>query len=93
MLPRPDVCYCQTGWLMWIAVSDEETVLYLQLLLVLASVVILKSEFRGTHDHMLLSQIRDPLKLEGQATHTYIPEEQGPTLTFQRNRPPQLHSR
>jgi hypothetical protein len=31
----------------------------LQLLLVLASAVILRSECRGTHDHILLSQIRD----------------------------------
>jgi hypothetical protein len=30
----------------------------LQLLLVLASAIILRSEFRGTHDHILLSQIR-----------------------------------
>jgi hypothetical protein len=33
----------------------------LQLLVVLASTVILRSESRGTHDHILLSQIRDSL--------------------------------
>jgi hypothetical protein len=38
----------------------------LQLLLVLASTVILGSEHRKTHDHMLLSQIRDSPNLEGQ---------------------------
>jgi hypothetical protein len=38
----------------------------LQLLLVLASAVILTSESRGTHDHILLSQIRDSPNLEGQ---------------------------
>jgi hypothetical protein len=38
----------------------------LQLLLVLASVVILGSESRGTHNHILLSQIRDSPNLEGQ---------------------------
>jgi hypothetical protein len=38
----------------------------LQLLLVLTSVVILISESRGTHDHILLSQIRDYPKLKGQ---------------------------
>jgi hypothetical protein len=38
----------------------------LQLLLVLASVVILRSDCRGTHDYILLSQIRDFPKLEGQ---------------------------
>jgi hypothetical protein len=37
----------------------------LQLLLVL-SAVILRSESRGTHDHILLSQIRDSPNLEGQ---------------------------
>jgi hypothetical protein len=38
----------------------------LQLLLVLASAVILRSESRGTHDHILLSQIRDSPNMEGQ---------------------------
>jgi hypothetical protein len=38
----------------------------LQLLLVLASVVILVSESRGTHAHILLSQIRDSPNPEGQ---------------------------
>jgi hypothetical protein len=38
----------------------------LQLLLILASALILRSESRGTHDHILLSQIRDSLNLEGQ---------------------------
>jgi hypothetical protein len=38
----------------------------LQLLLVLASTVILWSESRGTHDHILLFQTRDSPSLEGQ---------------------------
>jgi hypothetical protein len=38
----------------------------LQLLLFLASEVILRSESRGTHDHILLPQIRDFCNLEGQ---------------------------
>jgi hypothetical protein len=38
----------------------------LKLLLVVASAVILKSESRMIHDHILLSQIRDSPKLEGQ---------------------------
>jgi hypothetical protein len=38
----------------------------LQLLLTLASAVILRSESRGTHDHILLSQIWDYPNLEGQ---------------------------
>jgi hypothetical protein len=37
----------------------------LQLLLGLASTVILRSDSRGTHDHILLSQIRDSTNLEG----------------------------
>jgi hypothetical protein len=51
---RPDFYYCQTvaGLLMWGALSDERTGL-----LVLASAVILGSESRRTHDHILLSQI------------------------------------
>jgi hypothetical protein len=38
----------------------------LQLLLVLVSSVILRSESRGTHDQVLVSQIRDSPNLEGQ---------------------------
>jgi hypothetical protein len=38
----------------------------LQLLLALTSAVILGSESRGTHDHILLSQIGDSSNLEGQ---------------------------
>jgi hypothetical protein len=38
----------------------------LQLLLVLASTVILRSHSRGTHDHIFLSQIRGSPNLEGQ---------------------------
>jgi hypothetical protein len=37
-----------------------------KLLLFLASAVILRPESRGTHDHILRSQIRDSSKLEGQ---------------------------
>jgi hypothetical protein len=44
----------------------RERVCRLQLLLVLASAVILGSESGGTHDHILLSQIRDSPNLEGQ---------------------------
>jgi hypothetical protein len=38
----------------------------LQLLLIFASAVIFRSESRGTYGHILLSQIRDSLDLEGQ---------------------------
>jgi hypothetical protein len=40
----------------------------LQLSLVLASAVILRSESHGTHDHILLSQIRKSPNLEGQVS-------------------------
>jgi hypothetical protein len=53
----------------------------LQLLLVLASAVILRSASRGTHDYILLSQIRDSPNLEDQA----------PVFTSPRNRVAQLY--
>jgi hypothetical protein len=51
---------------MWGALSDERRFCYLQFLLVLASAAILRPESRGTHDHILLSQIRGSPNLEGQ---------------------------
>jgi hypothetical protein len=51
---------------MWGSLSDERTGLPLQLLLVLASAVILGPESCGIRDHILLSQIRDSPNLEGQ---------------------------
>jgi hypothetical protein len=58
----PEFYYCQTvaGLLLWGDLTRGR-VCCLQLLLVLASTVILGSESRGTHDHILLSQIRDSL--------------------------------
>jgi hypothetical protein len=53
----------------------------LQLLLVLASAVILGSDCRGTHAHVLLSQIRDSPNLEGQV----------PVFISPRNRVAQLY--
>jgi hypothetical protein len=53
----------------------------LQLLLVLASAVIFRSESRETHDHILLSQIRDSPNLEGQ----------GPVFISPRNRMARLY--
>jgi hypothetical protein len=49
----------------------------LQLLLGLASAVILRSESRRTHDHILLSQIRDFPNLDGQVLVFISPPEQG----------------
>jgi hypothetical protein len=51
------------------------------IVLVFASAVILRSESRGTHDHILRSQIRDSPNLEGQA----------PVFISPRNRVPQLY--
>jgi hypothetical protein len=45
----------------------REQVCHLQLLLVLASAVILGSESLGIRENILLSQIRDSPNLEGQA--------------------------
>jgi hypothetical protein len=54
------------GYSLHVTSSRTKWVCRLQLLLVLASAVILRSEYRGTHDHILLSQIRDSTHLEGQ---------------------------
>jgi hypothetical protein len=58
---RPDFYYWQTitGMLMWGALSDGRMGLSFTIAAGLASAVILGSESRGTHDHVLLSQIRD----------------------------------
>jgi hypothetical protein len=45
----------------------------LQLLLGLASAVILRSESRGIHDHILLSQIRDSPNLEDKVARLHPP--------------------
>jgi hypothetical protein len=51
---------------MWDALSEERVDLSFKLFLVLASTVILWSEYCGTHDHILRSQARETLNLEGQ---------------------------
>jgi hypothetical protein len=56
------VCWCGAPSL------TKERVCRLQLLLVLASAVILGPESRGTSDHILLSQIRDSPNLEVQVS-------------------------
>jgi hypothetical protein len=69
------VCWCGAPFL------TRGWVCRLQLLLVLDSAVILGSESRGTHDHILLCQIRDSPKQEGN-----VPEFISP-----RNRVAQLY--
>jgi hypothetical protein len=73
--PRPGFCYCQTvaDLLMWGALLMRGRLCRLQLLLVLASAVILGSESRGTHDQILLPQILDSPSLEDQALYLYPP--------------------
>jgi hypothetical protein len=58
---RLDFYYCQTvaGLLFGALSLTRGQDCRLQFLLVLASTVILGSEFLGTHNHILLSQIRD----------------------------------
>jgi hypothetical protein len=70
------VCWCEApsltrGW-----------ICRLKLLLALASAIILGSESRGTHDHILQSHIRDSPNLEGQV----------PVFISPRNRVLQLYS-
>jgi hypothetical protein len=71
--PRSIFYYCHTvaGFLDVEAPSlMRGLVCRLQLLLGLASAVILRSESRETHDHILLPQIRDFLNLESKV-HVY----------------------
>jgi hypothetical protein len=53
----------------------------LKLLLVFSSAVILGSESFGTHDHILLSQIRDSPILEGQVPVFISPRSRWPSYT------------
>jgi hypothetical protein len=62
----------------------REWFFHLQLRPALASTVILRSESRGTHDHILLSQIRDYLNLEGQVS-VFISLENRVALLYPRH--------
>jgi hypothetical protein len=81
---RPDFYFYQTAAVCWCGAPSltRGRVCRLQLLLVLASAVIFGSESRGTHDHILLSQIRDSPTLEGHV----------PVFISPRNRVAQLYS-
>jgi hypothetical protein len=61
----------------------REWVSRLQLLLVLASAVILGSESRGTYDHVLLFQIRNSPNLEGQIPVFISPTNRATQLYIQ----------
>jgi hypothetical protein len=69
-----------SGLLTWGASLMRGRICRIQLL-VLASAVILGSEFRRTHDYVFLSQIRDSPNLEGQV----------PVFISPRNRVAQLY--
>jgi hypothetical protein len=56
-------------------------VCHLQLLLVVASTDILRSESRGTHDHILLSQIWDSSNLGARSPYLYPPGTGWPSCT------------
>jgi hypothetical protein len=81
--PRPVFLLLNTcGYSPYVTSSlTGESVCYLQLLLVLASAVILGSESLGNHDHILLSHIRDFPTLDDEALVFLSP----------RNRVTQLH--
>jgi hypothetical protein len=51
------------------------------LLLALASALVLRSESRRTHDHILLSQIRDSPNLEARSQYSYRPGTGWPSYT------------
>jgi hypothetical protein len=67
---RPVFFFCLTNTCRYspyvISSLTRGCVCHLQLLLVLARAIILRSEYSGTHDHILLSQIREPPNLDGQ---------------------------
>jgi hypothetical protein len=67
---------------MWGVISYEKWVCRLQLLLGLASSVVLGSECHKTHDHILLHQIRDSSNLE----------DQNPVFITPKNRVANLYS-
>jgi hypothetical protein len=66
--PRPDFYYCHTvtGLLLWGALSDERKDLPFTIAAGPRQLSHSRFEFDGTHDHILVSQIRDSPSLEGQ---------------------------
>jgi hypothetical protein len=80
--PRPDFCYCQLWVYRCVAPClTRGRVCHLQSLLVLINAVILAFKSCCTHDHILLSQIRDYPNLENQV----------PVFISSRDRVAQLH--
>jgi hypothetical protein len=76
--PRPDFYRCQTvaGLLMWGALSDDRTGLSFTVVAGPRQCSHSQDEFRGTDDHILQFEIRDP-QPGGPSPRIYIPQEQG----------------
>jgi hypothetical protein len=94
-VPRPDFYCCQTvcrGCWCGAPSLTREGVCRLQLLLVLASAVILGSETRGTHDHVLLSQIRDSSTWRARTPYLYLPGTERPSDTARHCAPFSSHA-
>jgi hypothetical protein len=66
---------------MWGALSDERTGLSFTIAAGFARAVILGSKSSGTHDQILLSQIRDSPNLEGQVPVFISPMDMVPNYT------------
>jgi hypothetical protein len=79
---RPDFCYCRTaaGLLVWAALSDQRRGLSFIIVAGLRQRSHSRARVQRTHDHILLSPIRDS-NLEGQV----------PVFIFPRNRVGQLY--
>jgi hypothetical protein len=80
--PRPDFYYSQTvtGILMWGTFSDERMILSFTVAVWSSTTQSFSgSDSRVTHGHILLSQIRDFLKLEGQIPVFVSPRDRGRT--------------
>jgi hypothetical protein len=77
--PQLNTC----GYSPYVSSLMREWVCRLQLLLVLAGAVKLRSESRGTHDHIFLSQIRGSPNLEGQISVFISPRNRVARLYLQ----------
>jgi hypothetical protein len=65
--------YTAAGLLLWDALSDERTIYNLQLLLGLASAVVLGSEFHRTHDQIFLLKSDNPLIWRARFSYVFCP--------------------
>jgi hypothetical protein len=73
--------YVTTGGSYVTSSLTREWVCRLQLMLALVSAVILRSGYRGTHNHISLPQIRGSSNLEGKVPYLYPPGTRWPSYT------------